>query len=151
MTWGDVDWERSRICVRSPKTEHHQGGESRWVPLFPELRPYLEQAWELAEPGTQLVINRYRDARANLRTQFLRIIERAGLEAWPKLFHNLRASRETELSESFPLHVVCAWIGNSQANAAKHYPLRSPLVSVRQVQIPAKDYQSNSPPSPASS
>jgi len=40
---------------------------------------------------------------------------------WPKLFHNLRASRETELAAEHPIHVVCAWIGNSQQIAAKHY------------------------------
>ena len=58
---------------------------------------------------------------ANLRTQLQRIIRRAGLKPWPKLFHNLRATRETELAEEYPLHVVCAWIGNSKAIAAKHY------------------------------
>src|SRR5690606_20916656 len=26
-----------------------------------------------------------------------------------------------ELAEQFPIHVVCEWIGNSQAVAAKHY------------------------------
>ena len=67
------------------------------------------------------VINRYRDAEQNLRTQLKRIIRRAGLEPWPKPFHNLRASRETELAQSFPLHVVCAWIGNTERIAAKHY------------------------------
>ena len=51
----------------------------------------------------------------------MRIIERAGLEPWPKLFQNLRSTRETELAEQFPIHVVCAWIGNSRAVAAKHY------------------------------
>ena len=45
----------------------------------------------------------------------------AGLEPWPKLFQNLRLTRETELAEEYPLHVVCAWIGNSQPVAAKHY------------------------------
>jgi hypothetical protein len=59
--------------------------------------------------------------RVNLWTQLERIIRRAGLQPWPKLFHNLRATRETELAESFPIHVVCAWIGNSSAIAAKHY------------------------------
>ena len=34
---------------------------------------------------------------------------------------NCRASRQTELAKRFPMHVVCAWIGNSQAVAAKHY------------------------------
>ena len=37
------------------------------------------------------------------------------------MFHNLRASRETELAAQFPLHVVCAWIGNSALVAQKHY------------------------------
>ena len=40
---------------------------------------------------------------------------------WPKLFHNLRTSRETEMAATYPLHVVCEWIGNSQRIAAKHY------------------------------
>ena len=33
----------------------------------------------------------------------------------------LRATRQTELADRFPLHVVCAWIGNSQPVAMKHY------------------------------
>ena len=45
----------------------------------------------------------------------------AGLQRWPKLFQNLRSTRETELAEDFPMHVVCPWIGNSQPIAAKHY------------------------------
>jgi integrase len=121
LEWSDVDWERSRVTIRSPKTEHHPNGESRQIPLFPELRPYLEEAWELAEPGSRYVITRYRDKNSNLRTQLLRIIKRAGEKPWPKLFQNLRASRETELAEQHPMHVVCAWIGNTERIAAKHY------------------------------
>jgi len=121
LRWADVDWERSRITVHSPKTEHHEGKESRQVPIFPELRPYLEEVWEQAEPGTEFVITRYRSGNANLRTQLERIIRLAGLEPWPKPFQNLRSTRETELAEKFPMHIVCAWIGNTQAVAAKHY------------------------------
>jgi hypothetical protein len=43
------------------------------------------------------------------------------MKPWPRLFQNLRASRQTELTEMFPLHVVCAWIGNSEAIAVNHY------------------------------
>jgi integrase len=121
LTWADVDWERGRFRATSPKTEHHEGKAERWVPIFPELRPYLEEAFELAPEGAVHVINRYRDANQNLRTQLHRIIRRAGLEPWPKLFHNLRASRETELAAEYPLHVVCAWIGNSATIAQRHY------------------------------
>jgi hypothetical protein len=110
-----VDWERSRFRVDSPKT-----GE-RWIPIFPELRPHLEECFELAQEGAVHVINRYRDTNANLRTTFTKIIRRAGEKPWPKLFHNLRASRETELAADYPIHVVCEWIGNTAAIAAKHY------------------------------
>lgn len=121
LTWTDVDWERERFLVRSPKTEHHEDGGERWVPLFPELRPYLEEVFELAEPGSLHVITCKRDFGQNLRTRLAKIIRRAGLTPWPKLFHNLRASRETELAAVYPLHVVCTWIGNSTLIAQKHY------------------------------
>ena len=115
LTWPDVDWERDRFRVDSPKT-----GE-RWVPIFAELRPYLAEAFELAPEGAVHVIQRYRDMDKNFRTRLARIIQRAGLKPWPKLFHNLRATRETELAAVHPLHVVCDWIGNSAAIAQKHY------------------------------
>jgi integrase len=121
LRWGDIDWENDRINLPSPKTEHLPGGASRAVPIFRELRPYLEEVFEQADPGTIYVINCYRGNNQNLRTQFERILRRAGVRAWERLFHNLRASRETELCEEFPLHVVCSWIGNSAIIAAKHY------------------------------
>lgn len=121
LRWGDVDWERGRITVRSPNTEHYDGKECRVMPIFPELQPYLEQVFDEAEAGTTYVITRYRDRNSNLRTQLERIIAKAGLQPWPKLFQNLRSTRETELAESFPLHVVCQWIGNSQTIAQQHY------------------------------
>ena len=121
LTRNDVDWERGRIRIRSPKTEHHDGGDSRIIPLFPELRPYLKDVFDAAEPGTEYVIVKHRLGSANLRTQLERIIRRAGVEQWPKLFQNLRASRETELMQEHPIHVVVAWIGNSARIAEKHY------------------------------
>jgi integrase len=115
LEWADVDWARGRFLVRSPKTG------PRWVPLFPELRPHLEEVFELAAEGSTHVITRYHHATQNLRSKLLRILERAGVDAWPRLFHNLRATRETELAAEYPLHVVCAWIGNTERIAAKHY------------------------------
>lgn len=121
LRWGDIDWANSRIRVPSPKTEHIEGRESRVIPLFPELRAHLEVVFEQAEPGTEYVITRYRSTNANLRTQLERIIRRAGLVPWGKPWQNLRSTRETELMESYPAHVVCTWIGNSEAVARKHY------------------------------
>ncbi len=79
------------------------------------------EAFSQALPGTLHVITRYRSTNSNLRTQLQRIIRRAGLTPWPRLFHNLRATRQTELAELFPGHVVCAWIGNTERVAQNHY------------------------------
>ncbi len=122
LRWGDIDWAGGRMTVRSPKTEHNEGGESRIVPLFPELRPYLDEVYFAQEENpSEFVITKYRDANCNLRTQLKRILVRAGVKVWPKLFQNLRATRETELAADHPIHVVCEWIGNSRPVALKHY------------------------------
>lgn len=115
LTWGDIDWQDNKFNVNSTKTGF------RIVPLFPELRPHLEEAFDLAAEGSVHVISQYRSNEKNLRTRFERIIKRAGLEPWERLFQNLRASRETELAAEHPLHVAAAWIGNSPVIAAKHY------------------------------
>ena len=94
------------------------------MPLFPELRPYLEKAneefLEDFDPkakrfSEQPVITRYRSSNSNLRTQLNRIIKAAGL------FQNLRASRATELAAEHPGHVAAAWLGHSNTVADKHY------------------------------
>ncbi len=121
LRWADINWEENSIVIRSPKTEHHAGGASRTIPLFAELRPYLLEAFEKAEDGAEYVITRYRDTTQNLRTQFERIATKAGVTLWPKPFHNMRASRESELMREYDLATVCRWIGNSPAIAAKHY------------------------------
>ncbi len=121
LRWSDVLWDKERIRIPSPKTEHHAGGDCRIIPIFPELKGPLLEVFEEAEPGAEYVITRYRDSSCNLRTQLMRFIQRAGLKVWPKLWHNMRASRETELAEQFPIQTVVAWIGNSVSVASQHY------------------------------
>lgn len=121
LRWEHIHWELGRMTVLSPKTEHHDGGASREIPLFPELRDGLNDAWDQAEEGAEYVITRYRSTEANLRTQAHKIIRRAGLEPWPKVFQNMRSTRQTELSGEHPDDAVCKWMGNSQKIATKHY------------------------------
>ena len=120
LTWDDVLWDENKLVVSSPKTEHLVNHKARVVPIFPELRPYLEQAYDEAGEGAKRVFNNIGGA-TNLRTHMQRIIKKAGVEPWPKLFQNLRSTRQTELANEFPSHVVCSWIGNSKDVAAKHY------------------------------
>ena len=57
----------------------------------------------------------------NPHTQLKRLVDRAGLEAWPRLWHNMRASCQTDLEEFLPTHVACRFMGNSPSTARKHY------------------------------
>lgn len=132
LTWADVDWEQSRLRVPSPKTEVH-GKPYGVVPIVPPVRPHLEAVWEAAEPGQEFIFHRLRQresvnaatrgwwANVNLRQHLLRLITRIGEQPWPRLWHSLRASAETDLVARFPLHVVTAWMGNTSKVATKHY------------------------------
>lgn len=52
LTWGDINWEKGRLTVLAKKTEHHGGEHAvRVVPICPELRTILADAFEQAEAG----------------------------------------------------------------------------------------------------
>ncbi len=129
LKWSDINWDQCRMVIHSPKTEHHAGKATRVCPIFPELCPYLDELDASAPEGSVYVLEKLRHLAAvrgdwkatNLRTTFTKIVHRAGLTPWPRLWHNLRASRQTELVEEFPAHVVSAWLGNTERIAEKHY------------------------------
>ena len=133
LKWAHVDFEKNLLNIPEPKVEHHEGRGIRVCPLFPELREVLEATKALATGDDDYVVDKpiYRAAantgegwkNANLRTQFLKIIGLAKVSSWPRLFHSMRASRQTELEREFPLHVVCAWLGNSPKIAQRSYLL----------------------------
>jgi hypothetical protein len=74
-------------------------------------------------------------ASANLRTQFVKLLAKADVTPWQRLFHSLRASRQKELEREHPTHVVCAWLGNSPKIATESYLL-----------VPAEDFEKASAP-----
>ncbi|MEE8170067.1 MAG: site-specific integrase [Phycisphaerae bacterium] len=143
LKWTDINWERGMIRVTCPKLAHHEHLSHRTIPLFAELREPLLRLFTEAPEGAEYVIARHRLGSANLRTQLVRIIARAGVTAWPRLFQNLRASRESELMREYDLSTVCKWIGNSPAVAAKHYAMSIDLDSDfrRAAGLPAKAQQ----------
>lgn len=122
LTWDDIDWQRQRFTVRSPKTEHHQGGGSRTIPIFPELAKLLDERFAEAVEGETLVLPMLvKCTDTALRQLLVRAIVRAGVQPWPRPWHNMRATRQTELADRFPGHVVCNWLGNNETTAIKHY------------------------------
>jgi hypothetical protein len=121
------------MSTPEPKVEHHEGRGIRSCPIFPELRPILDEAFEIFGDKSEYVVAapQYRAAantamgwkNSNLRTEMTRLLRRAGVSGWPRLFHSMRASRQTELRRGFPLHVVCSWLGNSPRIAQQSYLL----------------------------
>lgn len=121
LKWGDIDWHARRMIVRSPKTSGKEGREYRVLPLWGEMQAVLERLYLEAPEGAEYVFSTLRRPGVNLRTQFQRLLERAGLKAWPKLFQNLRSSRATELASVMPGHLAAAMMGHTEAVAQKHY------------------------------
>lgn len=130
LRWQDIDWDRGRITVPCPKLEHLAGKGYRVIPLFADVRPYLEEAWDRAPDRAEYVFaEEYRRraqgkhgwAGCNLRSTLEKIIKRAKVTQWTRLWHSMRASCETDLAREYPLAVVAKWLGNTAAVAMRHY------------------------------
>jgi hypothetical protein len=116
---GDNNWGKSRLTVLAKKIEHHGGDHAvRVVPICPELRAILADAFEQAKPGATLVVPMAARNSVNLWTHLERIIKKAGYAPWPRLLQNLRASCETDWVKKYPSHVVAKWLGHSPKVAA---------------------------------
>ncbi|MDO4585507.1 MAG: site-specific integrase [Planctomycetia bacterium] len=131
LEWGDILWVLNRIRIRIPKKtsqeEQERGNfECRDLPIFPEIRLALEEyraSLPTTEPTGRIfpeMLN-VEGIGQRLTKQLQTILREAGLPVWPKLFSNLRSTRDTELQREHPLHVVCAWLGHTPQISLQHY------------------------------
>lgn len=97
----------------------------RWrtIPIYPELYRWLKEAFD---PEQEYCLFGITGTPSNIRDHFGRIIKKAGLQPWPRIWHNLRASRDTDLSEFLPAHAVAALMGNSAETSNQHYKMLTP-------------------------
>ena len=122
LRWSDINWEKNRFLVRSPKTEHHENHRERIVPLFAELRTELDRHFLLDETiGNEFVIQSLQGTNWGLHTPFQKIAYNAGLGTIIRPFDNMRASRSHEVFERFGAPKENEWIGHSEAIRKKHY------------------------------
>ena len=124
LKWTDFCFEEGYFFVHSQKTKRY-GSDNRKVPIFPELWQHLSEHYELTK-NNEFVFPASFASTPNLRSPLIRLIKSNGLKVWPKLFHNLRSSRETELCMQYPIHKVAVWIGHSPQIALKHYTQITP-------------------------
>jgi integrase len=118
LTLADIDWDRSRLRVRSPKTEHHKGHEQRVVPIVPQLMEILQAAFDAAEPGQERLVTK---SRTNLRRGLRMIVDKTSVKQWQDTFQTLRRSCEKEWAGKYPQYAVSLWIGHSIVVSGKHY------------------------------
>lgn len=114
------------MSIPEPKVEHHEGRGIRSCPIFPELRPIFDEAFEIFGDKSEYVVAapQYRAAvttamgwkNSNLRTQMTRLLRRSSGSGQPRLFHEMRASRQTELQQEFPLQVVSPGLATHQGS-----------------------------------
>lgn len=130
ITWDDVDREADKIRIRSPKQKRHAGRHERWIPIWPEILPYLDIAWGQAQPGQVHVIRQYRSSSTSAHSgMFRRACVRCGLtesvdeKPWPKLWINMRSTRDTELLQrpEFTTSVVDYWMNHDRKISKAHY------------------------------
>ena len=121
LKWDHIAWDTKRIrVVDSSKTEHHAKRAIRIVPMLPEIERELLAWFAEASEGAVYVFPGI-DGDTNLRTQLLKILNRAGVPQWPKLWQNLRASGSTDFARTLPSHVAAAICGHTEQIAKDHY------------------------------
>ena len=119
LTWADVDFERGRLTVRSPKTERHEGHEQRVIPITPRMMELLQQRFDECDEGEKRLITI--NGKGALIRRVRRIWARAGVEPWARLWQTLRQSCEKEWAMTFPQYAVSRWIGHSITVSGRHY------------------------------
>ena len=113
LTWDDVNWDKYVMMVPDQKRKR-----TRLVPIFEDLAPWLEAAFEDAGKVSDPVVTL---SQNNLPRDFKKILGRAGIEPWADLFQTLRGSAETQHAMKHPQFAVSAWIGHSMKTSERHY------------------------------
>lgn len=130
LRWSEIDWTAKKMLINIPKktsrVEQERGNfATRWIPLFPEIDLALREYREEYDCEDEDFIFPDLDGTDSdgilLRKDLTGILRRAGLTPWPKLFMNLRSTRDTELQNSLPLYVVCSILGHDPQISLKHY------------------------------
>jgi len=99
LTWDSVNWDKNTITVRSPKTKAIEGRVFRELPISPEIKKLLQEVLNNA-PKDEKIIFPTVLTLANLRRELTKIIQKADVPVWRKLFHSLRYSRLCEFGKT---------------------------------------------------
>lgn len=132
-----------RITIHDTKRTYRRSRDPprvRTLPLFTGLRPYLMPM--LNRPGNP---NDYllptiggqdpERVGSRLRNRVNRAQDALGIDRWPRVFHSVRATRQTQLKELVGEKVACEWIGNTPYVFQRNYELIADEIFTRAVEL----------------
>lgn len=136
-----IDLATDRLKIFDTKRTHRQSRAPpviRELPLFAGLRPYVIAMLDLpGRPHDYLLpaIGGQDPERvgSRLRNRVNRAQDRLGIPRWPRVFHSVRATRQTQLKELFGEKVACDWIGNTTDVSRRNYELIADEIFTRAV------------------
>ena len=155
LKWSDVDLSHGdgHLRITATKTEHHDKRGIRTAPLLPDLRPYIQDLADLAEPGYTVpmdspVFPRFTDASDSaIRSAVLKILKRAKVKPWPNLFSNGRKSAIIDLlAAGHDVVDVADWVGNSPKTIWDFYTFARAENRRRAASLPAPSDGKPEPP-----
>ena len=121
MVWAQVDWDLGIIRVHSQKNRRYKNKRTRYVPIFNELEPFLQAAWEAAPENSDQIFPALQVSTAALTDRLESLCRKAGIAMWPRPFNNPRASGERDMWRSLPFDEVAAILDHSPQTAHRHY------------------------------
>ncbi|QDV78912.1 tyrosine-type recombinase/integrase [Botrimarina mediterranea] len=135
----DIDFQRRTIRFATPKLEHLEGHADRLCPLWPEVEPHARALFNRPVIHTSALPNLSRFTDAGIAGRVKRAVVDAGVEPWPKLFVNMRASCERDLLQrGHAIDDVCAWLGHSPSVALKHYNRAARVIAAESATQPPR-------------
>lgn len=125
IRWSDITWSTpgkiATIKIIDSKRKNIGDKGTRVSPLFPEAEKIFKELFLETKPKPDdLIFTNL--SRTKVGNTAIATVKRSGVPLYPKVFHSLRASLETEYHRAGidPI-VYTRWIGNSPAIAIKHY------------------------------
>ena len=125
LHWRDVDFEKGMLTFYAPKTDSW-----RTMPILPDTTPILKELFDERNPKKDDFVFQCVSVR-NPRTTYEKIIKRAGVERYPRLFQNLRASAASDIANKYGSPAESAWVGHTEKIATAHYIKVTPDIVAR--------------------
>jgi integrase len=116
LRWEQFDRGLGLFRVGSQKKN-----SQRDIPIFEELMPFLDDAWDLAPKGEPLIFFDLQITRAALMSRMEVLCRKTGIPLWKRPLNNLRGSAERDMCRALPYDEYAAIIDHTPETAAKHY------------------------------